>query len=169
MTKNQAVVCDLDDTLVDTHGLAVLRKSRKWAQCIAGISETRIHPGVSEVLDILRDREVKVGVVTTSTSNYARPVLEHHATHLDAFVAYHDCRWNQQKPHPTPTLLCLSRLGCQPTAALGVGDSRIDATAYRKAGLIALGAGWSEQFSHDADWSHVLETPSLLLKHVIAL
>ena len=163
MTAKCALILDLDDTLVDTGCLAVLRNERAWKECVRRIGETSVFPGLREVLDELRARRVSVGIVTASVSYYARAVLKHHGIASDALVAFHDC--SPRKPHPAPIQLCLKLISASPDEAAGLGDADIDATAYRAAGVISLGAGWSPSVNHAQGWDAVLGEPHELLNY----
>lgn len=157
-----AVIFDLDETLVDTSELFTLRKARRWNECYRNIPKTHIYPGVAEMVTTLVDKGIPIGIVTTSISNYAERVLNHHNIPYDALVAYHDCR-GKQKPDPYPVHLCLNRLNCSPTGSLGIGDAASDAQAYVGAEITAWGAGWSSSLERNAEWDDIIETPKPII------
>lgn len=160
---SRALILDLDDTVVDTNVLASFRTARKWAACKSNLHRTVCFPDMREVIERVRAAQIKVGFVTRSPSNYAGSVLSHHSLPHDALVAYHDV--SQQKPHPESVRLCLSRLEASAAKSLGIGDALVDAQAYRAAGLLAWGAGWSPYLQADAPWDYVAAQPALVLKH----
>jgi pyrophosphatase PpaX len=105
--------------------------------------------GMDEVLDELRDRGHRLGVVTakrrvTVDLAFARVPVEH----LFETVVGGD-ETAQHKPHPAPLLLALERLGAEPAAAAYVGDSPFDMQAARAAGIYAIGVSWGR--IHPAD------------------
>lgn len=157
----RALVIDLDDTAVDTSALRPQRERRDWKACARNLHQTIAFDGIASVLAQLRADGIKIGFVTTSVSFYAEKILQHHGLPYDCLIAWHDC--SPRKPHPASILLCLSRLGCDPSEAIGIGDSAIDADAYNAAGVRSLGAGWSPALDRTAAWVGVIEDPNELL------
>ena len=98
--------------------------------------------GMDVVLDELRDRGHRLGVVTAKRRRtvdlaFARIPIEH----LFETVVGGD-ETAEHKPHPAPLLLALERLGARPDDAAYVGDSPFDMQAAKAAGLHAIGVGW---------------------------
>ncbi|WP_438026356.1 HAD family hydrolase [Sorangium sp. So ce233] len=156
----EAVIFDLDDTLVDTATIRHHREARRWPQALAGVSATRIYDGIAHALAGLAERGVRVAIVTTSPGHYARRVLEHHGIGYAALIAYHDAK---PKPAPDPCRLALERLGVLAENAIGVGDAYKDAASYRAAGIRAYAAGWSAATVYDAPWDGKFVAPADLL------
>lgn len=152
------VIIDLDDTIVDSSTLYELRQNKMWEECVELVHEISCYPGLQETLSRLSRQGIKIGIVTSSFSNYAEKVLRYHHLPYDCLIAYHDAR--PHKPHPAPVHACLAKLKSPPDASLGVGDSPDDCDAYRAAGLVSLGAGWSTKLIRDAPWDSVLRKPS---------
>ena len=73
-----AIVLNLDGTLIDSTSLGTLRDEGQWQECIANIHTTRCFPYVERVLSRLSENGVRVGVVTSSVTSYAERVLRHH-------------------------------------------------------------------------------------------
>ena len=159
-----AILLNLDGTIIDSTAIAALRDEGQWQECIANIHTTRCFPYVERVLSRLSEKGVRVGVVTSSVTSYAERVLRHHRVRPHALIAYHDAR--PHKPHPAPVLACLRRLKVEPESAVGIGDTVEDCEAYRAAGIRALGAGWNENLIREASWHDVLTTPAHLLDHI---
>ena len=98
--------------------------------------------GMDIVLDELRDRGHRLGIVTakrraTVALAFARIPIEH----LFETVVGGD-ETAEHKPHPAPLLLALERLGAKPEDAAYVGDSPFDMQAAKAAGLQAIGVSW---------------------------
>jgi pyrophosphatase PpaX len=98
--------------------------------------------GMDVVLDELRDRGHRLGVVTakrrlTVDLAFARIPIEH----LFETVVGGD-ETTEHKPHPAPLLLALERLGATPEDAAYVGDSPFDMQAAKAGGLRAIGVSW---------------------------
>lgn len=156
----KALVIDLDDTLVDTSGIAQLRNARNWRGCANNFHQTACFGEIAAVIATLRRSGVKVGIVTNSVSFYAQGLLSHHRIDVDALVAWHDTK--AHKPSPDPVRLCLEKLGIEAVDAVGVGDAADDASAYLAAGIGAWGAGWSSALQEGA-WDEIVSEPSGLL------
>lgn len=161
----RALIVDLDDTAVDTSALRPLRERRDWKACARNLDQSVPFDGMKKVTAQLRNDGIKIGYVTTSVSFYAEKVLQHHSLPYDCLIAWHDC--SPRKPHPASILLCLTRLGCDPSEAIGVGDSAIDAEAYNAAGIKSVGAGWSPVLDRKADWREIVEEPHELLRCIL--
>jgi pyrophosphatase PpaX len=98
--------------------------------------------GMDVVLDELRDRGHRLGIVTakrrvTVDLAFARIPIEH----LFETVVGGD-ETARHKPDPDPLLLALERLGADASDAAYVGDSPFDMQAAQAAGLFAIGVGW---------------------------
>ncbi len=102
----------------------------------------RLFPGVLQALERLRERGVKLAVVTTKHVEAATRTL--HRTGLDrlldAVVTGDQCR--SYKPHPEPYITGAQRLGVQPEECAGVGDSPHDIVSAREAGAVTVAALW---------------------------
>ena len=158
-----AVLFDLDGTLVDTSKIELLRKARKWKDCVSSLHLTIYFDGVSQMLSALHAEGMKIGIVTTSVSFYAERVCKHHEVPYDVLIAYHDAR---PKPAPDPFLLALKKLKVDRTQAIGVGDDLPDLESLRSGNIRAIGAGWSPFLKADAGWDHIVESPAALLEWI---
>lgn len=98
--------------------------------------------GMPAVLDELRDRGHRLGIVTakrrlTVDLAFARVPIEH----LFETVVGGD-ETERSKPDPQPLELALERLGASADQAAYVGDSPFDMQAAKAAGLYAIGVSW---------------------------
>ena len=153
----EAVLFDLDGTLIDTTDIMHLRDERKWRECAQSAHRTLLYPGVQELLRELENRGIQWAVVTNVVSNYANALLRHHDLKNEKIIAYHDVQ--QHKPHPEGCLKALQQLGVSPAAALGVGDLASDRDAFLSAGLPAFCAGWNSQSDLTGPWFAILRYP----------
>jgi HAD superfamily hydrolase (TIGR01549 family) len=101
--------------------------------------ETKAIPGAAELLALLRDRGVKVGVLTRGCDRYARSVLR--LTGMSDLVDAIECRNSDvpPKPSPEPYWRLVAQLGLQPEETIFVGDHLIDAKCARSAGVLFMG------------------------------
>jgi len=97
-----------------------------------------VYPGVSEGLQGLRSRGVRLACVTNKPGAFAEPLLQAKglAGYFD-FVFGGDA-FERKKPDPLPLLRTCEALGSAPARTLVVGDSSNDAQAARAAGCPVL-------------------------------
>ena len=88
-----------------------------------------------ETLATLRDRGVKLAVVTNKEGRYTATVLNaHQITSLLDRVVCGDTL-STKRPDPAGIQSCLAQFGVPPNRALFVGDSSIDVATARNAGV----------------------------------
>ena len=82
--------------------------------------------GIPELLFALKEKGIKLGVVTSRLRKTTIDALERNgiASCFDAVIGEEDT--DIHKPLPEPCLLCCERLGVDPADVLMVGDSRYD-------------------------------------------
>ncbi len=105
------------------------------------LESTAPYPGIAEGLRALKDRGVRMAVV----SNKIEPAVESLRQHFFADtvdVAVGDVPGRPVKPAPDGTLAALARLGVAPAEALFVGDSDVDYQTGKNAGMMTLTAAW---------------------------
>lgn len=98
---------------------------------------------VPETLAALKDRKIKLGIVTSKSRATLEKGLELYnlKPYFDAIVALEDTV--RHKPHPEPILHCLQLLQATPDQALYVGDSPHDIKCAHQAGVKAVAVRWS--------------------------
>ena len=99
---------------------------------------TRIYPGVIDTLDALRERGMKLAVVTNKAEAFTLPLLDRMglAGYFGAVVSGDTL--DVKKPDPMVLHLACTLLGVSATEALMIGDSENDARAARDAGMPVL-------------------------------
>ena len=98
-------------------------------------TRSRLYPKVRETLIALRQRGVKLAVVTNKERRYTSAVLQaHELTKLMDRVVSGDTL-TTRKPHAAVVESCLSHFGVPRDRALFVGDSSIDVATARNAGV----------------------------------
>ncbi len=106
---------------------------------------TTVYPGVRDCLDWLREREVKLAIITNKPAQFIEPLLEE-----KGLTGYFD--WlvggdtlPQQKPDPAALFWVMDKAGVAPGESLFVGDSRNDVRAAKAATVrcVALTYGYN--------------------------
>jgi len=103
--------------------------------------EVSLFPGVKELLLQLRDKGIRIGVVTSSfyikkMDLFSRAGLDP-AEIFAAVITRNDAA--KKKPHPEPFFRCLEQLAAEAKYTLCVGDSPCDIAGGKAAGLITVG------------------------------
>ena len=97
-------------------------------------SQSRLYPGVEDVLQALSDRGYRLGCITNKRSDYAARLLEQ-AGIADRFeILFGGDSFSEKKPHPRQLLEAASNLKTQPDRCVMVGDSDTDSLAAAAAG-----------------------------------
>ena len=117
-----------------------------FMQAYAGGHElTTVYPGVRECLDWLREREVKLAIITNKPAQFIEPLLEEKglAGYFDWLVGGDTLP--QQKPDPAALFWVMDKAGVAPGESLFVGDSRNDVRAAKAATVrcVALTYGYN--------------------------
>ena len=115
----------------------------QWKSLYPECGHKLTHPydGIPAVLDYLKARGVKLGVLS---NKFHAATCEVIATH---FPGVFDCVWGERpetprKPDPQGLLAMVSALDVQPRHVVYVGDSGTDMEVAVRAGAIPLGVTW---------------------------
>jgi pyrophosphatase PpaX len=108
-----------------------------------------LFPGIIELLDELKTRGLKIGLVTSRLRHTTEIGLNKYdmAKYFDAIITCDDTE--KFKPDPEPALVALERLGSKPEEALMVGDSIYDILCARGAGIKSALVGWALAMSEE--------------------
>jgi HAD superfamily hydrolase (TIGR01662 family) len=136
----KAIIFDLDQTLVDSHHIEHLRRSRQWSIVYQKIPTISMYDGINEILSITRNRGINLAIVSSSPSSYVQRVVRHFGWSFDVIVCYHDT--TQHKPHPAPFIEVVNRLKITAKDCWAVGDEPKDIIAAKAAGMYAVAALW---------------------------
>ena len=97
--------------------------------------ETRLFPGMAELLDELEHRATLWGVVTNKAERYTHPLLKLLGVHHRAACIIGGDTTGRIKPDPAPLLAASGRIGIAPPDCIYLGDDRRDVEAGRAAGM----------------------------------
>ncbi len=131
--------------------------------------ETRLFPGIGELLEALEKRGLRWGIVTNKAERLARLLLDRlQVASRAACIVGGDSTANL-KPHPDPLLAACKALREEPRACLYVGDDLRDVEAGHAAGMKTAAVRWGylnggDPGSWNADW--IVGQPRELLRHL---
>jgi phosphoglycolate phosphatase len=97
----------------------------------------KLIPGSKEVLCSLREKGVKVGIVTRNCEDAVRRVFPDIDAYADVFVSRDDVR--KVKPHPDHLISVMKALRVTGAEAVMVGDHVLDILAGKEVGMKTVG------------------------------
>ena len=129
--------------------------------------DTRLFPGVGELLEALETRKLPWGIVTNKAERLARLLLDrlHLASRASCLIGGDSTP--QFKPHPAPLFAACKAIHEDPGACVYVGDDRRDVEAGHAAGMKVAAVRWgylngNDPESWNAEW--LIEKPGDLLQ-----
>jgi phosphoglycolate phosphatase len=131
--------------------------------------ETRLFPGVAELLAELRARDMRWGVVTNKATRFTERILAHLELKPDC-VACGDTT-PHLKPHPASCLHAAEQLRLAPQACWYLGDDLRDMKAARAAGMRPVAVEWGYHHPENGGpgtWEAdaIIARPLDLLRHL---
>jgi len=100
--------------------------------------ETRLFPGMQEVLDRIEAGGLNWGVVTNKPAWLTDPLMDALQLSERAAGIVSGDTLRERKPHPAPLLHACRLIGSEPHECLYVGDAERDIEAGRRAGMTTL-------------------------------
>lgn len=100
------------------------------------------YDGIKQQLDILKQKGIKLCVVTNKPNVAAVGMVEHifGKGYFDVIIGCVD--GVPVKPDPTSTFNALKSVGCKPSEAIFFGDSEVDIRTAKNANIEAVGCSW---------------------------
>lgn len=128
--------------------------------------KTAPYDGIIELLDALKAKGIRMGVVTNKAEEQARYLANKFFADYGFYCVYGSSPDRPNKPHPQVVELALSDCGSTKEETLFVGDSDVDVLTAHNAGLVCCGASWGfrgKEELQNAGSEVVLDTPLDLL------
>jgi 2-phosphoglycolate phosphatase len=123
------------------HGDYETLREEFYCQYEARLTEqTRVFPGVVELLDALLQRGLRWGVVTNKAQRFSTPLTRSMPLFTSASAIISGDTTPHTKPHPAPLLEAARRLNLAPIDCVYVGDDARDILAGRAAGMATVAA-----------------------------
>jgi phosphoglycolate phosphatase len=106
------------------------------------LCKTKPYKGISEVINKLQSRKVKLAVLTNKDQFMAEKIVSHFFGR-DCFDKVVGTTSNKPvKPNPEKVLQLIAELKLEPDEAIFVGDSGIDIQTAKSANIKAVGVSW---------------------------
>lgn len=132
-------------------------------------AETKLFPGMQDVLDAIAARGLAWGIVTNKPAWLTDPLIaDMNIQPVPGCVVSGDTT-PHHKPHPAPILHACDRLGIQPEACVYLGDAERDIQAAHAAGMPAIAARYGylhlQEGEDPTEWrpDAIIDAPGELL------
>jgi phosphoglycolate phosphatase len=130
--------------------------------------DTRLFPGVPELLLALEARSLRWGIVTNKAERFTLPLMRLLKFDMRAACVVGGDTTPHLKPHPEPLYHASRVMGVQPSECIYLGDDLRDIESARAAGMPAIAVRWGylgdgaapEAWNADA----IIDHPADLLK-----
>ena len=101
--------------------------------------KTKLLPDAKKVLEAIKNKNIKIGLVTNTFRKTVLEVLEFHKLkhYFNSIVSADDVE--RVKPYPDPVIKLCENLGIMPDEAILVGDTKNDYKAGKSAGCFVVG------------------------------
>jgi phosphoglycolate phosphatase len=132
--------------------------------------DTRLFPGVAELLAALDERGIPWGIVTNKAERFTYPLMRLLKLDQRAACIVGGDTTPHLKPHPAPLLHAATAMGVAPEHCVYLGDDLRDVESAIAAGMMPVAVRWGYLGTGPAleKWnaSAVISEPSELLKYL---
>lgn len=102
-------------------------------------NEIPLKAGVKELLNIIRDKKLKIGIATSNSRELVETMMKRHQIEEYFDSVRTSCEVPRSKPFPDVYLKAAEDLGVEPSACLVFEDTIAGATAAKAAGMRVIG------------------------------
>jgi len=148
------------------YGFTDIEKSEKdyYKFLIEGFAKCTAFDGIFEVIGILKDRNIPMGIVT-SRCKYEMdmdPCMQGFITQFDTVVCSNDTTLH--KPNADPLLKVMEKMDANPSETIYIGDTVFDGMCAKSAGVKFALALWGTNNAENITADYYLKKPSDLLE-----
>jgi len=104
--------------------------------------ETRLYPGIAELVAVLAERSYKLAVLSNKRDEFTKRMVEHFFPPSPFAIVRGQLPNVPLKPNPTATLQIADELAVPPAEWLYLGDTNTDMRTARAAGMHPVGVLW---------------------------
>jgi phosphoglycolate phosphatase len=137
--------------------------SRRWHD------KTRLYPGVAQLLDGLRQREIRFGILSNKPDEFTKMIFDYFLRPWNFEVVQGASAKLPKKPDPTAALCIAKKMEIEPRQFIYLGDSDTDMKTAIAADMYPVGALWGFRDAKELQESGakmLLNKPEDLLKLV---
>jgi len=73
----KALIFDLDQTLIESHHVEYLRKTRNWPAVYREIPTIQAYDGINQLLLNAKEKDIELAIVTSSPESYVQRIIDH--------------------------------------------------------------------------------------------
>ena len=131
------------------------------------MNDTRPYDGICEVLKVLLENNIKIGVNSNKRDDYTNKLIEKFFSDIDFFGVFGERNNTPKKPAPDSALEIAGLMNLNPDEILYIGDSKTDILTGHNAGMDSAGVLWGfrdrEEFEeNNADY--IITAPHEILE-----
>jgi phosphoglycolate phosphatase len=131
------------------------------------MKQTASYDGIPEMLEILGDRGVKIGVNSNKRTDYTNNLIHKFFPHIPFTGVFGEREGTPKKPHPQAALEIVEMMGLRPEETIYIGDSGTDIQTGKNAGMATAGVLWGfrdlvELRENGADY--IIRTPREIIE-----
>lgn len=126
------------------------------------INESELYPGVREAIDLLKEKEIKISLLTTKMQDQAEKILSHFKLENNFNYIMGRRAGIAHKPSAEPLLKICGDLGISPANTLMVGDSEMDVQCGKNAGTKTCAV----TFGYRSKESLMLQYPDFIIDNL---
>ena len=131
------------------------------------LDNTKLYPGIDELLKNLSETDIKLAVLSNKPHNFVKLTVSKLCPDINFAIVQGELDGIARKPDPTGALTIASQLKLSPEQILYVGDTSIDMQTAKRANMYALGVTWGfrdkeELIRHGAD--AIVDSPEQIYK-----
>jgi len=133
------------------------------------INKTKLYPGISDLLDQLQQKNIKIGIFSNKANDLTQKVVKVLLAKWDVAFAVGAGGDVARKPDPQGALMAAKEMGISPSELMFVGDTDVDMKTANNAGMFAVGVLWGFREAEElkTNGAKVIISEALdLLKHL---